>query len=346
MSKIFMAVPDEFGCGHYRARFPALHCFETLSKSGCYLEAAKDLTTEETSYDGYVFHRCPADTLTFHVNTLRKQGKKIAWQIDDDLWNIPDWMPSEEVNNQWSLNKAVELADQIWVSTEKLAQSIQTNKKIKILPNLIDINAFPKPGEAKNDPIRILWCGGRSHERDLDMIVEPIEQIALEYGNRVQFVFWGYAPTAMLEFSRINGSMEAMCRLKPDYGESICFLEGLPFRFFYDRLAKMRPYIALMPLVDCKFNECKSNLKYLEMSVVGAASIASKIAPYECIKNGHDGVLVDNSPNSWYKAIRDLIENPSLRDEMAKNAYQKVCQEYSWQSSARHIWLDAFRSLV
>jgi hypothetical protein len=44
MSKILMSVSDDFGCGYYRAKFPALHSFGELSKQGCYIEAVKDLT--------------------------------------------------------------------------------------------------------------------------------------------------------------------------------------------------------------------------------------------------------------------------------------------------------------
>lgn len=347
MTKIFVSQPDEFGCGHYRAKFPVQQCFGYLAKEGCYLECAGDLRIDETSYDGYVFHRCPADSLVFHADMLKKQGKKIAWQIDDDLWHIPEWMPSEEAPSQWTLNKAVAVADQVWVSTDALAAQIPGNKVVKVLPNLIDTNAFPVPGAAKDDPIRILWCGGRSHERDLELVVEPIEQLVMEYGSRLQFVFWGYIPTSMLEFARVDGSMNAITRPKAEYGESVWFLDGLPFRFFYDKLGKIRPYIALLPLIDVPFNHAKTNLKYLEMSVAGAASIASTITPYEkTIQNGHDGILVDNSPNSWYNSMKELIENPERRDHLAKNAYQKVCEQYSWQSPARQLWVDAFKSLV
>lgn len=340
-----MSMSDEYGCGHYRAKFPALHVFDAMSKEGCFVESVKDLTTDELNYSAYIFHRAPSDTLAFHAEVLKKQGKKIVWELDDDLWNIPEWMPSDERNCQWSLNKVLSISDEVWVSTEQLAKKI-TNKKVKVLPNLIDINAFPKPQKPKDDPIRILWCGGMSHEKDLNILIEPIERLLLEYGSRIQFVFWGYIPDALLEYNRISGKMEAMARPKSEYGEAIWYLEGLPFRYFYDRLTKMRPYIALMPLVDCEFNHAKTNLKYLEMTVAGAASIATKITPYECIDNGIDGVLVNNSTDAWYEAIKNLIENPELRDKMAQNAYQKVYERYSWQCSAKNMWINAFRDLL
>lgn len=346
MSKIYMAQPDDFGCGHYRAKFPVQHCFGDLARRGCYLDISKDLTTDEDDFDAYIFHRSPAETLTFHCDMLKKRGKKIVWQVDDDLWHIPTWMPSEEAPNQWSLNKAISIADEVWVSTPTLAQVVN-HANIKLVPNLIDTNAFPVPGPAKDDPIRILWCGGRSHEKDLQLLIEPVEQLVMEYGSRVQFVFWGYIPTEMLEFSRVSGTMTAVTRPKAEYGDAVWFLDGLPFRNFYDKLAKMRPYIALMPLVDCQFNHSKTNLKYLEMSVAGAASIGSKITPYsDTIKHDEDGVLVDNTPTAWYNAMKDLIENPQKRDVLAANAYQKVVSQYSWQSEARNLWVDAFSGLV
>jgi hypothetical protein len=123
-------------------------------------------------------------------------------------------------------------------------------------------------------------------------LVPVVEKLVLEYGSRIQLVFWGFISTDLLEFSRISRFHEC-----DDEGEAglmamLCgSWTGLPFRNFYDKLGRMRPYMALLPLVDCQFNHCKTSLKYLEMSVAGAASIASDITTYQCIQNGHNGLL-------------------------------------------------------
>jgi glycosyltransferase involved in cell wall biosynthesis len=339
-----MYLNDEYGCGHYRARFPSMYCFDAISNSGGFIECSQYLTSEEMNFDSYIFQRTPSFNLNCHVDRLKFEGKKLVWQIDDDLWNMPTWMPSQEAVNRWGLDKVIGMSDQIWVSTEALAKKIN-KPNTKILPNLVDFNAFDAPKPLLDDVVRILWAGGISHEKDLEILLEPMHRLLKDYGNKLQFVFWGHIHTSLLEYMRVSG-LYAQARVKESYGHTVCYLEGLPFRNYYQKLVQMRPHIALCPIVDHPFNHSKSNLKFLEMTMSNAAIVASDIGPYKCIEHGHEGILVNNDPDSWYSGIKLLIDDLALRDKLAKNARKKVFEQYSWQSPAKQVWIDAFKSLL
>lgn len=348
MSRIYVNSFDDWGCGYYRAKMPVYQCYSDLCKEGVYLHLDKGLTSDEIYYDAYILHRIPFDNSIFMMQNMKEKGAKLVLEMDDDLFNIPEWMPSEEFkNSKWSLKKGLEMADEVWVSTKPLADSLNLPEKTHVLPNLVDFNTFLDPVVAPTQPIRILWMGSQWHDKDLEQLVNPVLRIVEEYGEKVQFLFWGCLPTAFADFQRVPGQNLAVLTQK-NFKQRILFLEGLPFKLYFDRLVKIGPYIGLAPLYDCKFNDSKSNLKFLEYTMAGAATIATKLPPYECIEDGVDGLLIEPyDDEGWYKAMKTLIEDENLRMVMASNARQKVYEQYSWQSQSRkQIWLDAFKRLA
>jgi len=64
-----------------------------------------------------------------------------------------------------------------------------------------------------------------------------------------------------------------------------------------------------IPLVDHPFNtQGKSDLKFLDYSMMGIATIASDRHPYNLtIKHGKNGLLVGDDPQEWLDAIYLLI---------------------------------------
>jgi glycosyltransferase involved in cell wall biosynthesis len=340
---------DDWGCGYYRCSSPVMQCCGDLGKERIGFFMHKELHSDETSYDAYILHRIPVEASIFFMQKAQQAGKKFIIELDDDIFNIPDWITSDEYKNpKWSLKRAMDMADEIWVSTNELAESLGKHAKTHVLPNLVDYNAFMTPGEPASDPIRILWTGSMWHEKDLEQIIKPVERIMAEYGNKVQFLFWGFLPDAFADYCRIPGQNIALLKQKQIYGQRLLYLEGVNFKFYFDRLSLVRPYIGLAPLYDCKFNDSKSGIKYNEYTMAGAATIATNLPPYQTIKDSTDGLLVEpEDSEGWYKAMKTLIEDRVMRDTLAKNARTKVFEEHSWQAQGRkQVWLDAFRRIT
>ena len=82
--------------------------------------------------------------------------------------------------------------------------------------------------------------------------------------------------------------------------------------------------LGLVPLIDNKFNQGKSDLKGLEFGAGHVPVIASRVAPYiRWIENGVNGYLANNSKD-FIKLINRCINDTSLMNYLSINARNKA----------------------
>ena len=83
----------------------------------------------------------------------------------------------------------------------------------------------------------------------------------------------------------------------------------------------------------------KEGLPYviLEAGLAGLPVIASNVGGIpEIIENGKDGLLVPPAdPKELIKAIKKLIEDKTLRENLAKNLHEKITKEFSLEKMLR-----------
>lgn len=81
------------------------------------------------------------------------------------------------------------------------------------------------------------------------------------------------------------------------------------------------------------FNEVKSELKIIEAGMKKKALIAQDFGIYKkLLKDGETGLLVSDNKKGWYKAMRELILNPELREKLANNLHEYVKDKYELKS--------------
>lgn len=343
--KIFIHIPDDFACTLYRTKNPMLHLYSDLSKHGMHIIGdTKVLPKEE--FDTYIFNRLirPKFYSEFIEPSLRL-GKKFVWQCDDNLWLIPEWNPALKLLDQNDLDCTkhyVTIANDLWISTNTLSKYVGHPQKTKILPNLVDVNQFDEKIVHDEEPIKIVWCGSASHHHDFAPVIEAIIKLIEKHKNKVAFIFWGYLPDELANFERSPGYEYAT--LVPKYS-NVFYGEWFSNREYFHKLRALKPDIAIIPLMDCEFNHSRSNIKFLEMSMAGAACVASDLPPYECIKHQETGFKVKSS-KEWYDTINELIKNKKKRLKINAAAIEQVRSEYSWQSPSRELWLNAFLDLL
>lgn len=332
MKKLYLNIPSEDACAYYRATLPGKFLKEPLEKLDIDLTTSAILDTTQ-DYDAYIFHRIYSDKFWPVVEELREKGKVIGWELDDDLWNIPDWSPKKRVIDVNAVNRAMSLADFILPSTEALEDVIDQPHKTLYCPNLIDIEPYaagPRK-EGDDEPLRILWAGGETHEKDIDLLKDAVLFIREEYRSIVQFLFFGYFPEWAAKWKRICGQNLAI--MEPAY-ENIGFVYPVPLDEYIGSLLDIAPNIALLPLVDHPFNSCKSAIKYYEMTMAGAACVASLVGPYARCGAG---------PLS---GLETLIEDPIYRRTAQQVARMNI-RQFSWQDSRlKEKWIHAFRTIV
>jgi glycosyltransferase involved in cell wall biosynthesis len=99
----------------------------------------------------------------------------------------------------------------------------------------------------------------------------------------------------------------------------------------WERLLKhsAQNYINLAPLdVDNPFCHAKSELKYFEAAIVGVPTIASPTDTFKrCMTHRLNGMLASNE-DEWYSALKALIEDKNLYENVKKNALEHVMARY------------------
>jgi glycosyltransferase involved in cell wall biosynthesis len=100
-----------------------------------------------------------------------------------------------------------------------------------------------------------------------------------------------------------------------------------------------RSDISFMPLSDSPFNNCKSDLKFIEAAACRVAALASPIVYQRTIDDGRSG-LIFNTPEELDRCITLLLTNPEYARQIGDAARRYVEQRrmLSYQISDRVEW--------
>jgi len=195
------------------------------------------------------------------------------------------------------------------------------NTHIEVLPNALDeklwVPPLQFPGQRDRSPeIRLLYMGTRTHLNDLHIVEAAIRHLIADYGMRVSLDIIGVIPTELnLPWCNI---VDIPANARQDYPSFARWIQE-----------HNRWHIGIAPLQDIEFNRCKSHIKYLDYSALGLATVCSDLPAYHSIIDQWvDGVLVDNTTEAWYNALKRLIEDAPLRTAMARNAHRKLVEQH------------------
>ena len=85
-----------------------------------------------------------------------------------------------------------------------------------------------------------------------------------------------------------------------------------------------------------------SPLKLFEYMAAGRAIIASNVPVFsEVLRDGTTALLADPSDTiQWHAALRRLIDRPSEREMLGRNAHRDFSSHYTWQRRARRVLDD------
>jgi GT2 family glycosyltransferase/MoaA/NifB/PqqE/SkfB family radical SAM enzyme len=268
------------------------------------------------------------------IERLFALGKPVVYDIDDLLTALPGNNPFKKQADEATpfIVDVAKRAALVTVSNQELQQEMLAfNQNVTTLPNLLDQTLWGRVLHAKDSDRSIVigYAGGFTHAEDLHIIEEALLSIAGKFGSRVTFRFFGC----------VSDRLRAIP--KSEYLEA-----SASYGMYAMKLSHAGFDIALAPLVDNRFNSCKSNIKWLEYSACGCAGIYSDIPPYNsCIEHGSTGLLVENNTEKWVAAIERLITDTELRHSIAGNSRREVMARYTLKSGAYRN-LVAYRNLL
>lgn len=324
-----LAYPAPSGSSIWRLKDP----FKYLNKLGIDAQIADETITDKAAQW--------ADIVVLQ-STVNKEGIALlrAYQqlhglkivVDsDDLLELNDDNPHAVEHKLANASEVIKItmgiADLITCTTETLANSLKKiNKNVKILPNYMDLERWDLPKQKNTtDRIRIGWAGSATHLNDLKSIVKPLIKAKEEY-PQIDYIFVGES------------------RIRDLFPFPVEIMMGVPFDMWPSKLHSLRLDIALAPLTNTVFNQCKSNIKFQEYAIAQYPGIYAPIVYNSQFFEPKFGIVAEDEDH-WYRAIKHLIDYPQRRTEIADNAYELVKRKFSLE---RHIpeWSAAYKQLT
>jgi glycosyltransferase involved in cell wall biosynthesis len=254
---------------------------------------------------------------------LKKAGKRIVYDIDDDIYSLSPDNPAFHVitrDNQQAAAACMKLADVVTTTTDELANRLmQVVDDItpEVIPNALDTDDRWLPVGQTGSPDewkRIFWQGSSTHEKDWEVCIDAVDQIMQVHKN-VRIVILGYLPKCIIY--RIT---------QPWWKNRVEHVGFSKPETYFEMIHHVRAEVAIAPLFPQPFNEGKSPIKWLEATLIGIPVVASAMEPYaSVIEDGDDGVLVSPATDSWFRAIEEMLLCPvEKRREIVERARVKA----------------------
>ncbi|MBR0270960.1 MAG: glycosyltransferase [Methanobrevibacter sp.] len=257
----------------------------------------------------------------------QRYGIKLVYETDDDLLGVEENSPSYEYVTRvsQSINDIIDASDVITVTTPTLASKFDKNKTV-IISNYYVNSVFDIKDDIKREgKLKLGYYGTLTHTKDLFLI----KNVILKLKEKYDFDF------------EIIGGFNASDNVDEDWFKPVQLPpNNMDFEKFMPWLADTVDWdIALVPLENSSFNQCKSELKFIELAVLGIPGVFSNMCVYNnVVKDGFDGFLA-NDEDEWVEKIENLILDASLRENIRNNALTKVLNEYTIEDRIK-LWDD------
>ena len=280
-----------------------------------------------------IFYRVPGRAPVLElIREARQLGLTTYWEVDDLIFDIDEYKNSNlatltktlraEVLEGIALYRTAMLAcDRTIASTAALADAMQ---KAGAGPSTVVENALDEETLRAAEAIR----AGRRPRGD--------GSILMAYGSGTK--------THDADFAVAAEALADIMRQRPEVRLRIIGDLTLPKSLFpfLDRIERLPgtgyvPYLRLLaeadltiaPLEATLFNDAKSNIKFLEASMLGLPSVCSPRTNFRTvIRQGENGFVAEDTAE-WREALLRLIEDAGLRGRVAAAALEDVLARYS-----------------
>lgn len=253
------------------------------------------------------------------LEIIFKLGKPVIYESDDLLNEIPADHPEAAAGASWKegIEYSVKHANAVVVSTHFLAEKYRSiNPNVHVLQNYLDYDIFHRsvPFKSPNESIRIGLLGSSIQPSNFALVEHALRTICDKYGDRIHIDFVGWECPKGWE----NHPQAHFTSFIHEYEKYAAQLQDMAWD------------IALIPLAQDAYNQCKSYIKWLDYSAAGIASIFSNVSVYNAVvTNSATGLLMPNSHEAWLDAITSLIDSPEKRYRLALAAQQEVREKFS-----------------
>lgn len=312
--------------GYVRVILPCKH--HTVQRKWQVIEL-KDYNLPKTELASSIIIQRLAENLTITELTSwliewRASGGKLIYEVDDNLLDSNKLIQQGYQGNVDSLTEKVRWlaknADEVIVSTKELVNIFATfNPRVHLVPNRLDEELWRigKPRltgkgvfqKEEGDPIRVGLISSPTCTLNLTSVADAVKRIENEFGEQVEFEVIG-----------------AFQNAKPLFGKRV----GLPKNNDYPRFVnwlqrRVHWDIGIIPSINDELSQNDCMLKFIEYTALRLPVIVSNTNGFLSIcKQDHTALLVNDNADSWYEALKKLIQDNQLRTRLVANAYEDL----------------------
>lgn len=243
------------------------------------------------------------DDYCFHMDCLEEVFK--ALPVKSSIWinKIADYL------------KVINCCNGFVTTTEYLKKEIEgkSGKSVFIIKNFLNYDqcrlgkeytSQKTDGRRYRSPLYIGYLGAEDHQYDLQLIENALDRILSMHKDTVLLISSRMAmPEKLKKYQLSNQIM------------TIPYVDGNALMYYYAQMD-----LNLIPLVNNKFSESRSEIKYFEAAAVGTKSIASTMAVYKEIA-GKGNLIRLCEDDEWTDAIQSEIS------AMQSNLASTLCKE-------------------
>jgi glycosyltransferase involved in cell wall biosynthesis len=346
------------GCFYVRCQIPASVKGHFCDVPNLYSKRLEpEITARMASQlDFLVFHRPQWDHSVELIRRYKAMGKKIVVDNDDTYRNAKEDVKTVKYIDEITKDKAVDatqkfednlaesarLADVVTLSTPLLAEEYrQWNKNVFVTPNCIKLDDWEKPKKNTGDKIRVGFIGSVSTEFDYFHLKDYLRELA----KKVTIVVFG-VPSI---HSSHNVGRELIYKDDLDFWREIGaeMHPRVEIVDYIHQLNSLRLDFAIVPRKDSYFNRCKSNIKFLELSMLEVPIIAQGFSTGDSPYQGKDEAYMDIAieDKDWSVLVDNMIASKEKRETMGKKAREYVIANYDIEKNY-HLYQQAYESII
>lgn len=346
-------VPGEYPfCYYYRGYLPGVYSNQMvvsdfLKRNGEF--SGERMLAQAMDADVLVFQRPSSRSAIDLATSLKKKGKKIIFENDDTYTGIPlqrlgngkQIAIAKELSK--NINDFLQIADGAIASTEILAKEYgKINPNVAVLKNCIDpLDEFPcKPNTTGK--FRIGLMGSVTSNDDYYHIKEDLKK--LDERGDITIVIMGVKFADGTIMPSMQEDYEFWSSLKNvEWHNVVHITEVMSY------MASLALDLAIIPRKEHYFNQCKSNLKFLEMSLLRIPVIAQGFSDGSSPYQGRDApyMQIVMPGESWYKAISEMIPDEPIRwiiKDKTQLAHDYVLENYNIKTYSKE-WVKTIKKL-
>jgi glycosyltransferase involved in cell wall biosynthesis len=264
----------------------------------------------------------------WEVSLLRRNVRRLIFDFDDAVY-LRDSFGTKELQDsrrQRRFGATVRACDAVVAGNTFLAAEAARRtaaSRVHVIPTCVNPERYLVPtAKALNGTVEMVWIGSSSTVQGLERTAPMLEEL----GRALPIL-----------------RLKLICDRFPQFQDLRVI--PCPWSEMTEASELSRADIGFSWIPDDLWSRGKCGLKVLQYMAAGLPVVANPVGVHcEIIRHGQTGFLA-TTVAEWIAAVRKLVENPVLRQEMGRAGRQRLEALYGVSVGAR-AWLSLFNQLA